>query len=358
MGNYLETLNYSSLNEDSRSEMRSLDISGDDKVLCITGSGSRTLDLLTTHPDLIVSIDMNHCQNFLLELQMAAIKLLEYQEMLGFIGITEMKDRVGEYRKLRGTLSPAARSYWDANTGAIGEGVFYSGRWERYFGMLATMVERFRPEKRQDLFACPDRESQKSFWEAEWEGPAWKVFLRIVSLRFCNQFLLKDPGFYLHVSSDFQVYRYLTHRFRVAATNVLFRESPFAELLFYGRLSQALPEYLRPENYSHLRESLSAVRMVTGSLSEYIASVNGERFDAFSLSDISSYTEASGYGEIWNGITRISRHNSRICERQFLVKRDLPPVVKHHFIQDTALQDELNRSDGSIFYTLNIYRTV
>ena len=45
MGNFHNTLNYSSANEDSRSENKSLLINNNDKILCITGSGARTLDL-------------------------------------------------------------------------------------------------------------------------------------------------------------------------------------------------------------------------------------------------------------------------------------------------------------------------
>ena len=67
MNSFLETINYSSSNEDSYSEWKALSIGPDDSILCITGSGSRPLDLLIKGPREIVSLDFNPCQNFLLK---------------------------------------------------------------------------------------------------------------------------------------------------------------------------------------------------------------------------------------------------------------------------------------------------
>ncbi len=98
MPSFLETLNYSSSNEDSNSELKALCIDKNDSILSITGSGARALDLLIKNPAKIVSIDFNPCQNHLLELKIAAIQHLEYQEFLEFLGarppISEKNSRI------------------------------------------------------------------------------------------------------------------------------------------------------------------------------------------------------------------------------------------------------------------------
>ena len=99
MKSFFETINYSSVNEDSNSEFKALNINKNDTVLCITGSGARILDLLIKDPKEIVAVDFNPCQNFLLELKIAAIQKLEYEDFLRFIGIMPCPDRKQLYRR-------------------------------------------------------------------------------------------------------------------------------------------------------------------------------------------------------------------------------------------------------------------
>ena len=93
MKSFFETVNYSSSNEDSRSEIRALQLISQDSVLCITGSGARTLDLLIANPAKVVSLDFNPCQNFLLELKIAAMHELDYEEFLEFLGVNNSLKR-------------------------------------------------------------------------------------------------------------------------------------------------------------------------------------------------------------------------------------------------------------------------
>ena len=54
---FFNKINYSASNEDSESERIALSLTSEDTVLCITGSGARSLDLLVDSPKEIVSID-------------------------------------------------------------------------------------------------------------------------------------------------------------------------------------------------------------------------------------------------------------------------------------------------------------
>lgn len=72
MAGFADTLNYSASNEDGRCELRALELTEVDTVVCITGSGGRTLDLLTAGPRRIFSVDMIPCQGFLMELKLSA----------------------------------------------------------------------------------------------------------------------------------------------------------------------------------------------------------------------------------------------------------------------------------------------
>ena len=69
MAKFFKRLSYSIGNEDWETEREALSIQADDKVLCITASGDRPLNLLMNECREIVSIDANPVQNYLLELK-------------------------------------------------------------------------------------------------------------------------------------------------------------------------------------------------------------------------------------------------------------------------------------------------
>lgn len=81
-------------------------------MLCITGSGSRPLDLLIDEPKKIISIDLNKTQNLLLELKIAAFKCLTYEGFSSFIGLSHSLNRITTFDRIKHELPQYARSYW------------------------------------------------------------------------------------------------------------------------------------------------------------------------------------------------------------------------------------------------------
>lgn len=358
MKSFLEMINYSSSNEDSNSELRALCISQDDPILCITGSGARPLDLLTRVPRKIVSIDFNPCQNFLLELKIAAIRCLEYHEFLEFMGVRVSQKREITYKAISRLLSAGAKNFWDNQSNIIKKGLIYQGRWEKYFGRLARLVSLMRSDLRDRLFACKNTAEQTKIWYDDWDNLLWHVFIISISSQKVWKYIFGDPGFYEHVPHGFSISDYFNKRFAFTSENVLFGESPFMTLLFFGRYNanSALPPYLCKENYATIKDNLSRIQITTQSLSEYLEHCEENRFNKYSLSDFSSYTNGEEYAKIWKGIVRTASRGAVVCERQFLVKRDLPSEVRPFVMRDVELERELSRTDNSCFYTFIIGR--
>lgn len=356
MKSFLETLNYSSSNEDSRSEVKALHIGEEDSVLCITGSGARTLDLLIESPREIVSVDFNRCQNFLLELKMQAIKHLEYEEFLNFLGVFPSQKRDHLYKTIRRSLSIDARNFWDSNSTMIQNGVIYQGRWERYFHQLERLVSLVRPHLRDKLFNCSSISDQARIWRDEWNNLPWRLFLRSISSRVVWKYIFGDPGFYHYVPLSFSIWKYLNTRFTSAFGNTFLKDSPFATLLFFGKFNPncGLPAHLEGRHYTTLRNTLHRVRIVTQSLIDYLDCCKKNSLDKYSLSDFASYTNMEEYKKIWKGIIKTASRGAQLCERQFLVKREIPVEVRSSVRLDKALGSELTRTDNSIFYTLLI----
>ena len=353
MKSFLEKINYSSSNEDSRSEIKALRISKNDFVLCITGSGARPLDLLIEKPKAIVSIDFNSSQNFLLELKMKAMEGLEYEKYLQFLGIHSFSGRREIYKALRKALSEEAKNFWDEQIGMIEKGLIYQGSWEKYFKRMALFMGLVRPQILRKLFASRTISEQANLWHRLWNNREWRVFLRLVSQRVVWKYAFQDPGFYRYVPRLFSIYAYLNLKFNQAFENILVKKSAFANILFlgsYGR-NEALPPHLQKEHFKTIRENLSSIQIVTQSLADYLEQCHEMQFDKYSLSDFSSYTDKKEYERIWREILRTGSPGARICERQFLVKRELPSSFKPYVRRDTALEQELERIDDSMFFS-------
>lgn len=63
MGLFYSRLSYSIGNEDWKTEQKALQITPEDRILCVTASGDRPLNLLYSNCKEIVSVDANPFKN-------------------------------------------------------------------------------------------------------------------------------------------------------------------------------------------------------------------------------------------------------------------------------------------------------
>lgn len=353
---FFQKLNYASFHEDSRSERRALELRSSDRVLCLTGSGARPLDLLLDDPAEIVAIDWNPAQSHLLELKLSAIRNLDYDQGLQFLGFRASTERESMYAALVSDLSPDARAFWDDRSDSIRRGVFFDGGWERFLRRVSWLARKTRRDWVRQLFDSPDVASQHAFWCDHWDNRAWRVFVRLVTNRILVRYVLREPGLNL-VPPELSISDYIQERFKQASGSFLFRDSPWIWALFNGRIdtSGPLPEHLKPENFSRIRERCDSIRVVTASLKDYLAS-GQSKFEAFSLSDFASYCDQPAFEEIWCDLLKRSARGARYCERRFLVNYDLPPSVQSAVTIDETLARQLDQDDLSVVYTFLVAR--
>ena len=125
---YARSLVYNTCWEDPAVDRLALQLGGDDNVLVITSAGCNVLDYLLTGPRHIYAVDANPRQNALLELKMAAIRHLDFENFFAVFG-AGYHPRFHElyHDELRRDLSGFARTYWDRNSYwfASRQGSFY-----------------------------------------------------------------------------------------------------------------------------------------------------------------------------------------------------------------------------------------
>ncbi|WP_299455374.1 DUF3419 family protein [uncultured Microscilla sp.] len=346
---FFTKINYSASNEDSESEQQALQLTSNDTVLCISGSGARSLDLLVDTPKKIVSIDFNPAQNYLLELKIAAYRALSYKAFARFIGLQPCGKRVATYQQLTPFLSAQAQAFWGKQPKHIKNGVLYCGTWER---LLKNMLRLASPRKKliEQLMAAPSLEVQRSIWAKKWDNWVWRLYLKIISNQFLWKYVVREPGARL-IPTGFNVYDYMKARLDHMGNNFDLKTNHYAHLMLRGKYSPpcVLPHHLRPENFDLIKKNIHKIEIVTASLINYLAETPYQ-FNAFSLSDFSSYAPPEAYQHIWQRVARVAAPQARFCERQFLVKRN-PETHCPTLKRNAWLEKRLNEKDEAYIYT-------
>ncbi|CBQ70562.1 related to Betaine lipid synthase [Sporisorium reilianum SRZ2] len=115
--------------EDPYVDMEHLDLGRDDSILCITSAGDNALHYAVAgKPRRIHAVDMNPCQGHLLELKLACIASLTYDEMWQMFG----EGRIANFRELLDSkispyLSSHAYQFWRLNTRAFDKAFYFRG---------------------------------------------------------------------------------------------------------------------------------------------------------------------------------------------------------------------------------------
>jgi S-adenosylmethionine-diacylglycerol 3-amino-3-carboxypropyl transferase len=113
---YSRSLVYNTCWEDPAVDRLALELGPHDSVLVITSAGCNTLDYALAGPACVHAVDANPRQTALLELKLAGIRALDFEDFFLVFG----DGRHPAFRELyhdalRAQLSDFARRYWDRN---------------------------------------------------------------------------------------------------------------------------------------------------------------------------------------------------------------------------------------------------
>jgi S-adenosylmethionine-diacylglycerol 3-amino-3-carboxypropyl transferase len=348
---FLETLNYSSVNEDWRTEAAALHLDRASSVLCVTGSGDRPLDLLVLDPARVTAIDLIPAQTHLLHLKIAALDRLDYEEYGAFLGIFKATEswRDDVWHRLATYIPGEAREYFDRRPELIRTGIIYGGRWERYFRRVSTIARFLRGRLIRDLFSFTEIDEQRRFILEQWGTPVWRLAYSAVCSTLTSHVFLRDPAFYAHaaVRPGPMIY----DRMVAVLNRYLARENFMVSLLFQGRLPGLdLPPYLTPEGHRIIRARLDRLEIVTADLLAFLTAERRGQFTHYSLSDVPSYLTAGAFNRLLEGVLRASPPGGRLVIRQFLTRYEPEERISERFIRHLDLETDLAAIDRSFVY--------
>ena len=325
---YSRNLVYNTCWEDPAIDRQALALGPDDTMLVISSAGCNVLDYALLGPKRIHAVDANPRQIALLELKIAAIRALDYDDYFAIFGEGCHKDFRNLYQhKLRAQLSPFAQQWWDKHWDwfAGKHGSFY---FHGLSGMVARGVRAYfklRPGLASAINALLDAKSlleQQKIYDEHVSPLLWnKTVNWIISRQFVMSLLgVPYPQRKLvEAQHDGGVSGFIR-----SAVQYVFRQLPLADNYFWhvymtGRYRRdCCPEYLKEANFARLKEGL-VDRIVphTTTVTEFLHA-HDETISRFVLLDhmdwMSSYYP-DALVEEWEAIRQRAAPGARILLR-------------------------------------------
>lgn len=351
-----ESINYSQCWEDPRLLAEALSISRNDYVLSITSGGDNTIALLLDYPKKIISIDTNPAQSRLLELKMAALRSLNYQEYLEFLGVKESKIRKNLLQKLLPVLSPTTRKWCLQHLNLIKGGIIHCGRFEQFIAKFIHALLPLVHSKKNicGLLSCCTIQEQRAFYHATWDTVRWKLFFSVISSQHILQRYARAPGMFTQRKKDKKNSTPSTYkgRFSKNISTVSISDNFFIHYLLTGQYGNAVPPYIEERNFLHLQKMPTPpLTIVTHDLLSYLRSVPENTFSKFNLSDIFEVLSPSDNDTLWIEIVRTAKNNAVVAYWNNLVPRSYPSHLSHQIQNNKNDLRKLCAKDRVFFYS-------
>jgi S-adenosylmethionine-diacylglycerol 3-amino-3-carboxypropyl transferase len=355
MSKFLKRLSYSFGNEDSDTEHEALQIEPKHRVIGITASGDRPMHLLLKECKKLVTVDANPVQNFLFDLKSNALKLLDAEEYLSFLGATPCLSRKLILKKLIPHLNEDSARFWQHQDHLIHNGIIYEGAMEKWARRGSFLLRTFSRKEIRTLFSHSNLDEQRSFLTNKWNHKLWESCLRLAVNPWISQLFFKDPGMYAYFEPHVKPGIYLYQRLMSILDKCLAKENPLLSLVMLGKvLPEGMPPYLSHSNFETIKKRLDRVSVKTSDVITYLESVPENSFDCFSLSDVASYLDYPSYLRLLKAMYRAGSPGARFCMRQFMTRYKIPEGLKPYFSRETELEERLEKKDRAFVYNFTV----
>lgn len=355
MKKFYERLSYSFGNEDSVIESKALSIKKDDVVVCITASGDRTLNLLTTDLNKIYSVDVNPIQNHLLALKMQAMSLLETEDYLNFLGASKEPYPIVFLDSIISSLPEDAQSFWNRNKHLIEDGVLYKGALEKLCQYISFGLNLFFKKQIQDLFDSSDVFEQQKFIKELFEKKTFKFLSKLILNPIISKKYFSDPGLYAYVEENLSARDYLIDLIKSYLTIHPVIENPLLHLIFKGKVSpEAFPPYLKKELIPKIKQRLSKIEIVHEDMIDFLENLSPSSVDCFSLSDIASYMDEKSFNRLIKAMIRCAKPGARFCIRELMSRHKIDAENLKKINLNEELADELKIMDKCFVYRFKV----
>jgi S-adenosylmethionine-diacylglycerol 3-amino-3-carboxypropyl transferase len=326
---------YNTCWEDPRLDRVALEIRPSDNILVITSAGCNALDYALCGPQHVYAVDMNPRQNALLDLKIAAIKTLDFEDFFRLFGYGFHPEAQRLYqRQMRPVLPAWSQAWWDRWIKFFNNRhrTFYyrgaSGAFARLIKIYLDRMIRVRPHIDAVLEAKTIAE-QREIYEKHLKEKFWSRSMRFAMNRDTTLSMVGVPK-----AQRRQVetqYKGGIVKFVQDSVEAVFCKLPLADNYFWrvymkGEYSRrCCPEYLKAENFELLKSGLvERVSTHTNSVQGFLDKHNGD-ISKYVLLDHMDWLSDKFFPLLeleWQAILRRAAPQTRILWRSGGLKTD------------------------------------
>ncbi|HOX05769.1 MAG TPA: DUF3419 family protein [Planctomycetota bacterium] len=320
------------------------------RVLSIASGGDNTFSLAAGGAE-VVAADLSPAQLALCELKRAALRWLDREGLLAFLGVTRSERRASVYAGLREALPASARDYWDARPEVVAAGVIRAGKFENYFRLFRTRILPLIHGRRAvvALLEPRDGDGRRAFYDRTWNNLRWRLLFRVFFSRRVMGRFGRDPEFFRYVEGS--VSDRILSRAEYALTALATHENPYLQFILNGNYGPALPHYLRPEHSEAVRAGLDRITFFHGPVEEAARRHGAGGFDGFNLSDIFEYLPPDVCRGLYAALLAAARPGARLAYWNMLAPRSCPDEYAARVRPLADLAERLFARDAAFFYS-------
>lgn len=339
--------------EDPRIDREAFHTTSNDVVFSITSGGCNALAFLLDNPQKVIALDLNPQQNFLLDLKIAAFKVLSYGELLEFMGVKKSRDRFLMYERIRDLLSADSVRYWDGQRKKIQRGIIHSGRYEAYMRLLKRIVITPLISKKtlMQFFETEDPSERAVLFRKKWENLRWWFLTRVMLSRRLNT-LFFDKAFFAYLDEKFSFGNHFAEKAKRAITQLPMKENHFLSYILLGKFydEDNLPQYLKRENYDVIRSRVDRIEIVTDSCENFFSSLPDSSISKFNFTNIFEWMSDDAYEELLRETVRVAKDKAVLTYRNLLVFREHPSTLNSNILSLKKMAKSLHEKDLSFIY--------
>jgi S-adenosylmethionine-diacylglycerol 3-amino-3-carboxypropyl transferase len=331
---------YNQIWEDPSVDLDALKLAPHHRLVTIASGGCNVLNYLAAAPAAILAIDLNPHHVALTRLKLAALAHLpDHRHFLRFFGDASDPRNVTAFDTfVRDRLDPATRAYWQASHGVLprrriemfARNLYRHGLLGRFIGLLHG-VARLHGRRLEDILAARTPREQRENFDRVLAPLFDSAAVRLIAKSPLSLYALGiPPAQYdaLVSSGNGDAIAVLRERVERLACDFPVRENYFAWQAF-GRgydlkMREALPAYLKAENYAALKERVSSVAVHHASLLDFLKAQPPQSLDRFVLLDAQDWMSPAQLQALWQQIDRTA--NSRDARIIFRTAGETSPL--------------------------------
>jgi len=372
---------YNTCWEDPRLDHRAMELTARDDVLVITSAGCNALDYALASPNSVHAVDMNPRQNALLELKLAGIRHLEFEDFFQLFGRGHLPEVRAVYENvLRDSLSEFSQTYWDRWIKFFdNRRPFYfrgtSGGFAQLINMYIDRIVGCRTTVNR-LLEADSIDEQREIYDNELHDRFWTKSIRFAMGRDTTLSLLGVPRAQrVQVEKDYEggIVQFVKDCVDSVFAGLPIHDNYFWRVYLTGSYTRdCCPEYLRPENFAKLKSGLvDRVHVHTNSVQGFLESTD-VHFSRFVLLDHMDWLSTHRFSLLeseWQAILARATPEARVLWRSGGLRTDFIDRVNVRvngqsrklnelLTYNTELAEELHKQDrvhtyGS-FYIANL----